>query len=466
MAATQAQWDLEYLVMARGPDWIAQREGQDWRDEDLLRAVTWLKSLVPAQDMTRRLDTAREGLMAAREDWLRGGRAPSHDRADAAAWMVFQGETFGEGRRYSLIDEAARIAPYLIRLGKELDVLRAIPGAEARAAKLMMGDRRQPEPGLYELLVALAWRRHGWTVAFVPEDRRHPTPDLRVERPRRRWSVECKRLMPAQYTVLERARGEVLAEPVHRLCREQGLSAVVHVRYDVELAHVGDDYLADKLRAAIEMNLPEFEWQDETGRGRIFPPAWPLIRKVMAHDDVFYGSSRMIELFTGRYEYQADHSFSGDWRPSDAHLFHAHTLYRGSVISWMSDSFDARRQKARHFKRVITHAENQLDHDRPGVVHVGVESFGGHMTDAFRHFRNLVEAADYQPRNPRLRWVYGNYFAPEVSTDPDETWGFDESMAPYRIGRHRTAWPLPNHLLVSPEDGMRAGVHWDRPRRT
>lgn len=452
--------------MARGPDWIAPREGHDWRDEDLLRAVAWLKSLVPVQEMERRIDLAREALMVAREDWLQGGSAPSHDRADAAAWMVFQGETFGDDRRYSLIDEAARIAPYLIRLGQELDVLRAIPGAEERAARMLTRDRRQPEPGLYELLVALAWRRHGWNVAFVPEDRRHPTPDLRVEKPRRRWSIECKRLMPAQYTVLERARGMALAEPVHCFCRAEARSTVVHVIYNVELTLVPDNYLVERLQTAIRLNQPMFEWKDEVAQGRVFGPAWPLLRKVMAHDDVFYGSSRMIELFTGAYEYQADHSFSGDWRPSETHLFHAHTIYRGSVVSWMSNAFDAKRQKARHFKQVIAHAERQLDEDRPGVVHVGVESFGGHMTDAFRHFRNLIEAAEYQPQNRRLRWVYGNYFAPEVSTDPDETWGFDESVSPYRIGRHHTAWPLPNHLLVSPEEGMREGVHWDRPRRT
>ena len=72
----------------------------------------------------------------------------------------------------------------------------------------------------------------------------------------------------------------------------------------------------------------------------------------------------------------------------------------------------------------------------------------------------MVEARLYTPRNPRFRWVYGNYFAPERTTARMETWALNESMAPYRIGRHRTAWPLPDHMLVSDEDDSRPGMHF------
>jgi hypothetical protein len=448
--------------MTLGPDWVAPQEGHDWVDEDVLRATAWLRSFVPAAQMEQRLAAVREHLMMARNSWLQGGQAPSHNRTDVAAWHILQAETFAAGRRYWRPDDAVRIAPYLKRIGLELDRLRAIPGAEDRAARLMMGERRQPEAAIYELLVALAWSRHGWNVTFVPEERGQQTPDLRVSQPRRRWSVECKRLMPAQYTTREKARGVALAEPVHRLSEDIGRSLVMQVRFKVELALVPDDYLAAKLHEAAGDSQFIREWSDEIADVRLFPPTWALLRKVMARDDIAFGSSRMIELFCGRYEHQADHSFSGRWRPAAAHPFFAHTLYHGSVVSWTSSAFEAHRQKARHFRQVVHNAERQLDRDRPGVIHVGVETFGAHMIDAFRHVQNLIEAGEYRPDNPRLRWVYGNYFSPEVTTDPNESWAVDETMAPYRIGRHRTAWPLPGHLLISPDEENHPGVHWDR----
>ena len=36
-----------------GPNWIAPREGQDWRDDEVLAAVDWLKGFVPRAEMER-----------------------------------------------------------------------------------------------------------------------------------------------------------------------------------------------------------------------------------------------------------------------------------------------------------------------------------------------------------------------------------------------------------------------------
>ena len=35
--------------------WVAQRHGQDWRDEDVIAAVEWLTSLVPSDEWMRRI---------------------------------------------------------------------------------------------------------------------------------------------------------------------------------------------------------------------------------------------------------------------------------------------------------------------------------------------------------------------------------------------------------------------------
>jgi hypothetical protein len=68
---------------------------------------------------------------------------------------------------------------------------------------------------------------------------------------------------------------------------------------------------------------------------------------------------------------------------------------------------------------------------------------------------------DFDAGDTRLRWVYGEYFAPEVTTRSDESWAIEETSASYRIGRHRTPEPLPFHMLLTPEDKINHGVHWD-----
>lgn len=447
------------------PGWTAPEVGHDWRDEDVLRAVQWLKSFVPANAIEARLDRARETLLAARAYWAKGEEADPFDQADVAAWILLQCETFATDRRFWVPEEMVRTVPYLTRIGKELDFLQSIPGADIRAERLMTTEKRQPESGIYELLVALAYKRRGWTkVEFVPEmpgSRR--TPDLYVARPRSRWAVECKRLMPSNYERQERATGKRLAANVHALSLQLRRSLVVEVGYKCELSDVPPEYLVDRVRDAISGRRGG-RWDDPISVGLARDVNWTLARRVLARDDVYFGSSRMIELIVGRYAHDADHSFRAKWSPAPERPTYAQSVHQASVVSWWSLSSASQFRKARHFRSTLANAEGQLPADRPGVIHVGVESRSGVGVDALRHIRNLIEARRFAPSASRLRWVYGNYFVPEVTTRRDETWALIETMAPYRIGHHSTKWPLPGHMLLSPEDETREGVHWDKQR--
>lgn len=223
------------------PLWIARRDGQDWRDDDVQAAIDWLRGLAPAADIAARIEAQRQGLDAALAIWRDGGQAPPTDGQDPAAWWLLQGADFADGRRHSVPEEAARITPLLKRLGADLAILRGIPGAEDRAGRLLTERRTTMDAGVYELLVALAWRRDGWTVEFVPEQRGGPaTADFLASRPNRRWAVECKRLDRSTYAINEAAHGTRLANPVHDLLRGAGPPLVVETLYNVELQDVPD----------------------------------------------------------------------------------------------------------------------------------------------------------------------------------------------------------------------------------
>ena len=444
------------------PDWTAPQTGHDWRDDDVQRAVDWLKQFVPATIMQQRLDQAKNNLNAARDCWAEGKPAASYNDHDTAAWYILQGETFATNRQFWVPEEAPRIVPFLTRLGRELDLLKAIPGAEVRAERLMTVEKRQPQSGIYELLVGLAYKRHGWVnVDFVAEQpgiRR--TPDIYVSKPRSRWAVECKRLMPPLYVQQEQERGRALAAPVHTLSLELGRSLAIAVVYKCELASISENYLVDVVRQNTRNKLLT-SWNDHTSFGYARDVDWALARRILSSDDVYFGSSRMVEIITGKPSQGAEHSFAAKWRPSKKRPFYAEAIYQASVVSWRSESAEADNKKSRHFQSVLAKAESQLPSDRPGVIHVGVESRSGFGVDGLRHLRNYFATRSFTANKSRLRWVYGNYFVPEITAHENEMWAVVETMAPYKIGSHSTKWPLPGHMLIVPEDEARTGVHWD-----
>jgi len=447
------------------PNWTSPRTGHDWRDDELMLAVAWLKGLLPRRDIESRLDAAKEHLVRARQLQRNGERASLFDENDTIAWYILQAETFATDRTFFAPEGIMRAVPYLTRIGKELPNMLSVKGAEERAVRMMTSDRKQPDGPLFELLVGLAWKRNGWKhVEFSPEKKGIVrTPDLIVSKPRTTWAIECKRMVPSTYAKSERAIGIKLAEPVHAMCLERHESYVVEVIYNVELSNIPEDYLVNTIDRALARKL-SYGWADEISRGIVRPVEWNLARRVLAKDYVYYGGSRMIELLAGRYEHDADYSMAAKWRPRPDRPEYADAIYQASVVVWGCVAAEATKRRAAHFRRVLANAEGQLPTDIPGAIHVGIESYSGRFVDYFRHMQNRSEARSFRPTTSRLRWVYANHFVPEDTTRRDETWAITETMVPYRVGKHGTKSPLPRHLLVSPEADADPWSHWSRPR--
>src|SRR3546814_5161194 len=83
---------------------------------------------------------------------------------------------------------------------------------------------------------------------------------------------------------------------------------------------ISDDYLALHASAYLGAAGANY-WSDEHGIGTIREIDWTLAREVLAEDDVYYGSSRMVELLIGRYDHDFAHSMSGKWLPSRTRPF-------------------------------------------------------------------------------------------------------------------------------------------------
>lgn len=449
--------------MAYNPLWIAQRQGQDWNDAETIAAIEWMVAQVPSADWQARMDRARETFLSARDHWAAGDRIALFDPSDLVAWYILQATAYAAAReRQNWIEhEAFRIAPVFRRLGQLLPNLRRVAGADERVAKLMTGGRTTPDNGLYELLVAGAYARRGWRhVTFVPEQPGIArTPDLDVRRGRSRWAIECKRVGQSEYSALERDRADAMSALAHAECEAALASLDIKIAYLDELSRIDERYLADHVAAFLGGGSAH--WKDADGEGFLEHIDRRPIDAVLRHDDVYFGSSRMIELLVGDYHMAVDYDVRGDWVPGDERPFHATALGRISVVSWLSVSEEAAQRKARHFRSMVAGAASQLPGDCSGVVHVGYETTGGNSADGRQHMLNLEQMSSFDPGNSRLQWVYGNYMSPEHSVARNESAALSETTAPYPVRGRRNAQPLANHMLFMDEDGD-PGYHWHR----
>lgn len=447
--------------MALPPLWTAPRDNQDWQDPDTLRFLDWLEGHVDRASWAKRQARVRATFHAARDRWNAGERVCVFDPADLVAFYAFQARAYATDRIDWFEPEGFRIVTTFRRLGQILPQLRAVQGIDDRVARLLTSGRRQPDDGLYELLVAGAYAVRGWSVAFVPEQPGiASTPDLHVSRGGSRWAAECKRVSRGDYAAGEAEEGRRIAAPVHAMTTERNRSVQVFVDYRVELAQVPSDYLARHLERLAWRGDP-IAWADDLATGKASNVRWGPLTTVLREDDIQFGSSRMIELVTGKYLPYADHDMQGNWTANPRHPFHAADVHQLSLVSWLSSSREAARRKARHFRSMVARANRQLPLDRPGVVHVGYETGGASPADTLRHMLNLLEIARFNAEGSRLRWVYANFMSPEHVTAQDESAALTESTAKYKVGRHRTAGPLPNHMLFG--DGL--GVPgWHLPR--
>ncbi|SNY58218.1 hypothetical protein SAMN06297129_3546 [Pseudooceanicola antarcticus] len=442
--------------------WTAPLTGHDWTCPDTLRAIEWFRSLTEGPRLESRLDACRVHYEKSREAVEDGYSSSLFDPRDSVAWYILQAESYATDRRFWTPDEAARIVPYIRRIGQLRDHLSRVDGVEDRVARFINGDGAQPDGPIFELLVAGAWVARGYSVRFIPEQLGGSrTPDLEARKKRSRWAIEAKRMMPSAYGKRERDKGRKIAANLHDLCESLGHSVVVDVVYEKELEEYSDDFLASCVREFLPIR--ESRTIDHEGaRITVRPVAWPVVQRVFAADYVFIGSSRMTELVNGMCDDGSYHDLRVRCRRANSRPSYADRLSRASLVNWTCTAPPAVKARAKHFKKKLTDAEGQLPDNCPGLIHVGMDSSGRSDSDQLRHYANGREAAGLIPGRSRPKWVYGNYFKVEATTRPNEALAMEETMAPYKVGRHRTRDPLPSRLLLcDDQDRAHWGAYWD-----
>jgi hypothetical protein len=437
----------------------AERD-DSWPDNpDLRRGVDWLKSFMTESDWKRRREAAADRLYAAALQKNDDPKGRFFAETDTLGWYLFLADAFLDHvRNYEPIF-GSRVVPIIISIGRNLDLLKSTEGVAARASRLVNDERRQPNGGLFEMLVAAAYRRAGGNVAFRPEHRgKARTYDMDVAIGGRSFAVECKRMETGEYGERERMRMRELWGPTSAGLEELGRSAFCDAHFIVPIDDVPATYLTDKTHNWLASELPSLCWRDRFGFGVIGEPDLKPLQTVLMTDNVLAASNRILDLITGEYVRHANYIQTMRCKYADNPRY-VKECNQVILLRWESAAPVAINAKARDITKRLSDANDQLPTDRPGIVHIGFEAVEGDVVEEARYRKILASTRCFNPGDRPLEYIYCHYFVPE--SPPDQAWAYDETTQCCAIRPDGQPPPLNGVFLVIPESSeARHGTHW------
>ncbi len=114
-------------------------------------------------------------------------------KEDEIAWYIFLCEEFFRHPFCTNPSQMSRIAPWVISLGKSVDILEQLDNIQSKIKDLIRKYKNNPDGTFFELLVAASYLRKGFKVELL-EATGGKTPDLRVYNEDTEFFVECKKL--------------------------------------------------------------------------------------------------------------------------------------------------------------------------------------------------------------------------------------------------------------------------------
>lgn len=442
------------------------------RDQHLERAVLFLVEKIGADAWRTRKTAIVERLLAK----LAPGAAKSiegisiRDREDEIGWYLHLGEQTIADPTSVDSDQAARVLPYLSTLGRKLGAVQMIRGIEGRIANLLRREnKRDPDQGIFELLVGASYAAEGWDVLALPESGKGKTPDFQIDRQGQRYLVECKRLTRRpEYTERERDAWLRLWRPASEWLIENRISLIWTILLHREIHAYAPDFLLSVIRDYVSAQKTDRIVRDnESCLITADPVNYPAIEEALKDNYIKRNSSRERQVITGQHQPDfgltfAIHGSRGTIGPETAGSNeYWDAIDYVSAAYWRCDAPLAVSSKARDITKRLAEATEQLSDTIPGIVHIGIETADGDDVELVRSQKILRTIGEFDSRGKRLAWVYLHFFRSD--SPPDELWAIDESVQ--QFGGPRGLRPLRTDLLLG--DGSvptYERAHWEAPR--
>lgn len=390
---------------------------------------------------------------------------------DKVGWYLYLAETIlTKPTNYEPI-QGARIIPIFERLGTDFELLRQIGGIDEKIKNIVsFGKRNIPEPDseLFEILVALLWKRNGWEdVSFVPVAPPEKRPDIRAVSGNKEWFIECKRLNgTSEYSKRERQKWLKMWCHLRDYLVDKQIPAVFEIVFHVELNTLPDDFLVSELAGKLPflscpcVIISNEQWQvsfdtvnfEKTKahleKFHVKMPSSQLAELIAGYRDPNRGFTHVALGKTGRF---------GEGRVNNKYLI---TMDFAACAFWHCDAEGSIDKKARDIRKRLGEAVGQLPENKNSVIHVGLETLDGILVEAERYGRIFNTAQNFDNSGKNLRWIYCHLF--QSYAPPDQDWVFDETVHYFSHRDTGNEQPLTHHLVMTSIGDSCDGIHWLR----
>jgi hypothetical protein len=439
---------------------------------DVARAFRWLLEFIDPPDWKERVARVEDMLDRVFDPLCSDPDAQIQEpitlRDDRIAWYLYLAQAaLTDPVKYEPT-QGSRVIPVFQRLGAHLDLLKTVGGVEERVERMLTSERRQPDSILFELLVAVLWRRNDYEcVEFIEEQPPRKSPDIRATQGAAEWFIECKRLQKSSdYSESERLKWLAMWTRFRPFLLGERFSAVFDIVFHVELNTLPNEFLIEQLPGKLRLvQLPCEVIANETWSVRARPVDYKTAREHLGKYLVRYPSDQITELIGGKRDpslgftelIEGRFQRMGDGAGRSSFL---DELAFAAGAYWSCDAPSAIERKARDIRKHLSAAVSQLPDSGKCAIHVGLETLEGATVETARLLRILETVAMFDTTGKDLRWIYCHQF--QSYAPPDEAWVIDETVHPLGL-RDSGPEPLRWNALVIPEGGdSRSGVHWFR----
>lgn len=346
---------------------------------------------------------------------------------DRGGWYLYQAELYLTNPHEYDLPQGCRVLPMINRLGNRLDEIVQIPGAVDRMRRALMQPGSDIDSTLFELIVASAYARRGFThVTFIPESSAK-SPDLKMLRYGSEFFVECKRKRKTtDYARKERERWWTISLPLREKITSLQIPVVVDIAFHIPLLNLPDDYL-DR-RVVPLMNLATYGTiiNDHELSVTLKPVRLKETREALQTTMIRLDSTLLYDKLYGQFDRWKGHTGIGLFHPNPTNPRFIEDVSFAAGCIWSCDALETMRAKAQHFRRELAKAVGQLPSAMPSAVHLGYEAYDGEGVETIRYERLKNEMMDgFDPEDKCLEMIYCHLF--EFESTPTENWAVNET---------------------------------------
>ena len=352
-------------------------------------------------------------------------------------------------------------------------MLHQIGGINEKVESLLSFGKRgtlEPDATLFEILVALLWKRNGWEdESFIPEAS-EKRPDIRAASGYDEWIIECKRLnSSSEYSQKERRKWLKMWVYLRDYLVEKQIPAVFEIVFHVELDELlPDDFLVKQLAGKLpflssrcivisnEQLQVSFDTVDFDRAAAFFDknfcvkhPSSQLCELIAGYRDPNRGFTSVVLGKSGRF---------GESRANNKYFT---SIDFAAGAFWYCDAELSIDKKARDITGHLANAVKKFPENKKSVIHVGLETLDGVLVEKKRYERIFNKVTNFDNSGKDLRWIYCHLF--QSYAPPEQDWVYDETVHYFNHTDFGTAQPLAHSgVMATDRDIPMNGVHWLR----